>query len=64
MPILNVKVSRPASAELTHQISELLLELGTRILRKRRDLTSIAIDYVPPEHWVVGGAGQQQEDHA
>lgn len=56
MPILNVKVSRPASAELTHQISELLLELGTRILRKRRDLTSIAIDYVPPEHWVVGGA--------
>lgn len=56
MPILNVKVSRPASAELTHRISELLLELGTRILRKRRDLTSIAIDYVPPEHWVVGGA--------
>lgn len=56
MPILNVKVSRPASAELTHQISELLLELTTRILRKKRELTSIAIDYVAPEHWVVGGA--------
>jgi 4-oxalocrotonate tautomerase len=56
MPILNVKVSRPASAELTMQISEALLELTTRILRKKRELTAIAIDYVAPEHWVVGGA--------
>lgn len=56
MPILNVKVSRPANAELVREISETLLELTTRILRKKRELTSIAIDFVPPEHWVVGGA--------
>jgi 4-oxalocrotonate tautomerase len=56
MPILNVKVSQPASAALTQSISETLLELTTRILHKKRELTSIAIDYVPPEHWVVGGA--------
>ena len=56
MPILNVKVSRPASTELVREISETLLELTTRILRKKRELTSIAIDFVPPEHWVVGGA--------
>lgn len=56
MPILNVKVSQPASAKLVHDISETLLELTTRILRKRRDLTSIAIDFVPQENWVVGGA--------
>jgi 4-oxalocrotonate tautomerase len=55
MPILNVKVSRPASAELTQAISETLLELTSRILRKKRELTSIAIDYVSPEHWMVGG---------
>jgi 4-oxalocrotonate tautomerase len=55
MPILNVKVSKPASAELTHRISEALLELTVGILRKKRELTSIAIDYVPPEQWVVGG---------
>jgi 4-oxalocrotonate tautomerase len=55
MPILNVKVSKPASAELTHRISESLLELTVGILRKKRELTSIAIDYVPPEQWVVGG---------
>lgn len=56
MPILNVKISKPASDRLTHDVSEMLLELTTRILRKKRELTSIAIDYVPPEHWVVGGS--------
>ncbi len=56
MPILNVKVSQPASAALTHSISEMLLELTSRILHKKRELTSIAIDFVPPENWVVGGA--------
>jgi 4-oxalocrotonate tautomerase len=56
MPILNVKVSQPASATLTQSISETLLGLTTRILHKKRELTSIAIDYVAPEHWVVGGS--------
>lgn len=55
MPILNVKISQPASAALTHAVSETLLELTTRILRKKRELTAIAIDYVPPGHWIVGG---------
>ncbi|RZA07995.1 MAG: 4-oxalocrotonate tautomerase family protein [Proteobacteria bacterium] len=56
MPILNVKVSQPYSPALTHAISETLLELTTRILRKKRELTAIAIDHVPPEQWVVGGS--------
>jgi 4-oxalocrotonate tautomerase len=56
MPILNVKVSQPASSQLTASISELLLERTVRILRKKRELTAIAIDYISPEHWVVGGS--------
>ena len=55
MPILNVKVSAKPSAELTHRIAETLLELTTRLLGKKREVTSIAIDYVDPAHWVVGG---------
>ncbi len=55
MPILNVKVSNNPSAELTTAISETLLELTSRILRKKRELTAIAIDYVPPDRWIVGG---------
>jgi 4-oxalocrotonate tautomerase len=55
MPILNVKVSATKSPALTRAIAETLLELTTRILHKRRELTSIAIEYVDPESWVVGG---------
>ena len=55
MPILNVKVSAKKSAELTRSISEILLELTSRILNKKREVTSIAIDYVDPNDWIVGG---------
>jgi 4-oxalocrotonate tautomerase len=55
MPILNVKVSAAKSAALTKQISELLLDLTTRILKKKPEVTAIAIDYVDHDCWVVGG---------
>lgn len=55
MPILNVKVSAVRSAGLTTQISGILLDLTTRILRKDPTVTSIAIDYVDPDDWIVGG---------
>ncbi|KAF3999419.1 tautomerase family protein [Glaciimonas immobilis] len=55
MPILNVKVSAIKSQTLTSEISTLLLDLTTRILKKKREVTSIAIDYVNPEDWIVGG---------
>jgi 4-oxalocrotonate tautomerase len=55
MPILNLKISATPSPELVAAASEILLDLTTRILRKQRELSAIAIDFVPPEHWVVGG---------
>ncbi|WP_353156331.1 4-oxalocrotonate tautomerase family protein [Herminiimonas fonticola] len=55
MPILNVKVSAKKSPELTRQISELLLDLTTRILKKKREVTAIAIDFVEHDSWIVGG---------
>lgn len=56
MPIINVKISQPASAEMTGKVSNALLELTTRILRKAREVTAITVSYVPPEQWVVGGS--------
>lgn len=56
MPILNVKVSAQKSPALVREISDLLLDLTTRILRKKREVTAIAIDFVEPDCWVVGGA--------
>jgi len=55
MPILNVKVSATRTPELTERIARLLLDLTTRVLGKKPELTSIAIDYVAPEDWIVGG---------
>lgn len=55
MPIINVKISQPASAEMTRNVSSALLELTTRILRKAREVTAITVSYVSPEQWVVAG---------
>ncbi|SAK75686.1 4-oxalocrotonate tautomerase [Caballeronia arationis] len=55
MPILNVKVSANKTPELTRQISDLLLDLTTRVLGKKREVTAIAIDFVDRDSWVVGG---------
>ena len=55
MPILNVKVSAQRSHQMTASISNLLLELTSRILHKDPRVTSIAIDYIDPADWIVGG---------
>jgi len=55
VPILNVKVSAARSPELSRQISEFLLDITSRILGKKREVTAIAIDYVSPEDWFIAG---------
>jgi 4-oxalocrotonate tautomerase len=55
MPILNVKVSAKKSPELTKKIADLLLDLTSRILKKKREVTAIAIEYVEHDAWVVAG---------
>lgn len=55
MPILNIKVSAARTPELSARITELVLDLTTRVLGKRRDLTAVVIDYVDPHDWFVGG---------
>ena len=55
MPILNIKVSAERTPELSERITETLLELTTRILGKRRDLTAVVITYVDPRDWFIAG---------
>lgn len=61
MPILNVKVGAKRSIDLTRQISSILLELTTRILRKDQNVTSIAIEYVDPDDWIVAGSSLAEQ---
>lgn len=55
MPILNVKVSGVASGERSQQIAQMLSRHTQEILNKRPELISIAISYIDPVHWIVGG---------
>jgi len=55
MPILNVKVSAEKSPELTRRITERLLDLTSRILRKKPEVTAIVIDYVAHDNWLIAG---------
>lgn len=55
MPILNVKVSGTKNTETTKQITDLLLDITTRILKKKKEVTAIAIDYIEKDSWIVGG---------
>jgi len=61
MPILNVKVSVKKSAEMSKSISAILLELTTRILHKKPEVTSIAIDYIDPDDWIVAGRSLSEQ---
>ena len=61
MPILNVKVSAKRSNDMTLRICALLSELTTRILGKDPQVTSIAIDYVDPDDWLVGGKSLSEQ---
>jgi len=62
MPILNVKVSAKKSAGMTRAIANILLELTERILHKKRELTSIAIEYIDPDDWIVAGRSLTEQN--
>jgi 4-oxalocrotonate tautomerase len=61
MPILNVKVSAARSPELSRQIAAVLLDLTSRILGKKPDVTAIAIDFVDPDDWLVAGRSLREQ---
>lgn len=55
MPILNARICAPRTPELAGRITEALLELTTRVLGKRRELTAIIIDHIDPHDWYIAG---------
>lgn len=55
MPFLNVKISKSPNAELARVIVHGLVERTAGILRKPADITSVAVSFVAPEHWIVAG---------
>lgn len=61
MPYLNCKLCAPASQEVSAKIASVLTDLTAEVLKKKRELTAVAVEYVAPEQWFIGGtslAGQ------
>ncbi len=55
MPILNVKLCISPSLEISQRIATVLTDLTVEILKKKRELTAVAIDNVVPSEWFIGG---------
>ncbi|MFB9246012.1 4-oxalocrotonate tautomerase family protein [Massilia antarctica] len=65
MPIINIKISAAKSPDMIRQIADLVLDKTIGILRKKRELISIAIDFVDPDCWIVGGVSlAEQRKHS
>ncbi|MEO8311380.1 MAG: tautomerase family protein [Caldimonas sp.] len=56
MPILNVKLGGTPSPETSSRVAATLTDLTVEILKKKRELTAVAIDYVAPSEWFIAGA--------
>ncbi len=56
MPILNVKLCTTPSSDTSSRIAACLTDLTVEILKKKRELTAVAIDYVAPSEWFIAGA--------
>lgn len=55
MPILQVTLSGTSDPALAAQVAQTLSALTAEHLRKDPALTSIAVTFLPPELWFVGG---------
>jgi 4-oxalocrotonate tautomerase len=55
MPILNVQIAAKKSLQLTAQIAASLIELTSRILKKKPEVTAIVINYISPDDWIIAG---------
>jgi len=64
LPILNLKVSAARSASLTRDLSDGLVEATARVLHKNPQVTAVAVDYVSPEDWIVGGRSLAEQEKA
>lgn len=55
MPVLQVKVSGEKTAQAINQIGAMLMERTSRILKKKKEVTAIILEFVDPDAWFIGG---------
>jgi len=55
MPFIHVRYSTPAERDLRAPIATFLTETTARVLRKKSDLTAVALEQVRPGDWFIAG---------
>lgn len=55
MPFIHVRYSTPLEKDLRQPVAAFLTETTARVLRKKPEVTAVAIEQVPPTHWFIGG---------
>ncbi|MDD2686737.1 MAG: tautomerase family protein [Gallionella sp.] len=53
MPILNVKICGNPSAELSARVAVAMTGLTVEILKKKRELTAVAVEYISSSQWFI-----------
>ena len=61
MPYLNCKLCVPPSRDVTAKIASVLTDLTAEVLKKKRELTAVAVEYVAPEQWFIGGTSLAEQ---
>jgi len=56
MPYLNVRIAMQESSTVAEKIVATLMAHTTELLGKKPEVTSIAVDFVSPGLWFVGGS--------
>jgi 4-oxalocrotonate tautomerase len=55
MPYLNIKLCAASSAETSRLVAAALTDLTAELLKKKRELTAVAVEYVDPVSWFIAG---------
>lgn len=56
MPYLNVRIAMKESSTVAEKVVSVLMTHTAELLGKKPEVTSIAVDFVSPGLWFVGGA--------
>lgn len=64
MPYISVKLTAKPDTVLSNRIAQQVGEITRKHMGKDPTVTAIAIDYVDPQHWFVGGQAMAALGHA
>ncbi|MBZ9863101.1 tautomerase family protein [Mesorhizobium sp. CA12] len=55
MPIINISITGKPDAKLSATIARVATEITAKLLHKDPTITTVAVNYIDPQHWFAGG---------